>query len=261
MGFQDPRLQPSGKLQFHLSRQLAAYNKHDPPPSRVKPIPSSILLQTISTLRLSTHPRSMTMADMLTLGFYFLLRPGEYAMTTNPDSTPFRLQDVHLCIGQQCLPHLTCPVTSLDASSFVCLEFTNQKNGVRGELIGLSRSGNPAFCPVQACINRVKYLRNLNAQPTMPLYAFFSIYWQGITTSALTSELRNTIHVHGASVGLSPSDISIRSLRSSGAMALLCANVDTDRIRLLRRWKFDEMLRYLHVQAYPVVAHLAPAML
>jgi len=130
-----------------------------------------------------------------------------------------------------------------------------------GELIGLSRSGNPAFCPVQACINRIKYLRTLNAPPTMPLWAFFSIYWQGITTSVLSAELRNAIHVHGSSVGLSPSDISIRSLCSSGAMALLCANVDTDRIRLLGCWRSDEMLRYLHVQAYPVVAHLAPAML
>jgi hypothetical protein len=53
-------------------------------------------------------------------------------MTTNLDSIPFRLQDVHLCIGQQRLPHLTCPFHSLDAASFVCLEFTNQKNGVRG---------------------------------------------------------------------------------------------------------------------------------
>ena len=40
-----------------------------------------------------------------------------------------------------------------------------------------------------------------------------------------------------------------------------CANVDTDRIRLLGRWRSDEMLRYLHVQAVPVVAPIAGAML
>jgi hypothetical protein len=43
-------------------------------------------------------------------------------------------------------------------------------------------------------------------------------------------------------------------------MALLCANVDTDKIRLLGRWHSDEMLRYLHVQALPVVAPLANLM-
>jgi hypothetical protein len=44
-------------------------------------------------------------------------------------------------------------------------------------------------------------------------------------------------------------------------MALLCANVDTDRIRLLGRWQSDKMLKYLHVQAVPVVAPLCSAML
>jgi len=32
-------------------------------------------------------------------------------------------------------------------------------------------------------------------------------------------------------------------------------------IHLLGRWWSDKMLCYLHVQAYPVVAHLAPTML
>jgi len=42
---------------------------------------------------------------------------------------------------------------------------------------------------------------------------------------------------------------------------LMCKCGHYDRIRLLGRWRSDEMLRYLHVQAYPVVASLAPAML
>ena len=34
-------------------------------------------------------------------------------------------------------------------------------------------------------------------------------------------------------------------------MALLCAGIDHDRIELIGRWRSDEMLRYLHVQAAP----------
>jgi hypothetical protein len=124
-------------------------------------------------------------------------------------------------------------VQTLDTANFVCLEFTNQKNGVKGELIGLGRSGNPAFCPVQACVNRIKHLRQFNAPPTIPLFAFFSSEWKAISSSDLTTELRRVLSVLGQQVGLSPDDVSIRSLRASGAMALLCANVDTDRIRLL----------------------------
>jgi hypothetical protein len=58
------------------------------------------------------------------------------------------------------------------------------------------------------------------------------------------------------------SDVSVRSTRSGGAMALLCAGVDSDRIRLIGRWRSDEMYRYyLHVQAQPVMTGLAAAML
>jgi hypothetical protein len=39
-------------------------------------------------------------------------------------------------------------------------------------------------------------------------------------------------------------------------MALLCAKVDTDLIHLLGRGHSDEMLHYLHVQTFPIVAPL-----
>jgi hypothetical protein len=261
MGYGDPRLLPSGKLNFCLSRQLSHYNKANPPPSRVKPIPCSVLAHTVQLHQLTYCPRSHAIADMLTFAFYFLLCPGEYAQTSNPESTPFRLIDVHLHRGQTRLLHLSCPFHELDSALFVCLEFTNQKNGVRGELIGLSRSGNPVFCPVQACINRVKHLRQHNAHPTSPLYTFFATCWQSITTTHITTELQAVINVLGHTIGLLPTNISVCSLCASGAMALLCANIDMDRIRLLGRWRSDEMLRYLHVQAHQVVVHIANAML
>jgi hypothetical protein len=39
-----------------------------------------------------------------------------------------------------------------------------------------------------------------------------------------------------------------------------CVEVITDQICLLERWRSDEMLHYLHVQALPVVAPLASLM-
>jgi hypothetical protein len=44
-------------------------------------------------------------------------------------------------------------------------------------------------------------------------------------------------------------------------MALLCGGVDTDIIRLIGRWHSDEMLRYLHVQAEPVMRRHSTLML
>jgi hypothetical protein len=99
LGCPDPRLQPSGKLDLRLSMQLNAYSKADPPPQRVKPVPLPILTHTASVCHLARNNQANAIADMLLLGFFFLLRPGEYAKTQNPDSCPFRLCDIHLLRG------------------------------------------------------------------------------------------------------------------------------------------------------------------
>ena len=44
-------------------------------------------------------------------------------------------------------------------------------------------------------------------------------------------------------------------------MALICGNVDKDKIQLMGRWKSDAVFRYLHAQALPLVHNLAAIML
>jgi hypothetical protein len=261
LGQPDPRLLTSGKLDLRLSRLLSAYKKEDPPPSRVKPVPFPVLAHAASLCQQANTPASSTIADMLLLGFFFFLRPGEYAYTNNPDAAPFRLCDVHLLIHNRRLHPMTATEQELTHVTYVALEFTTQKNGVRGELVGLGRTGHPIHCPVRILINRIRHLRAHRAPIHMPLYSYFDRRWQRIDTTILTSHLRHTVTALGATYGISASDISIRSLRASGAMALLCAKVDTDTIRLLGRWRSDEMLRYLHVQTFPLVAPLASQML
>jgi hypothetical protein len=261
LGHQDPRLQPSGKLDIRLSRQLNAYKKQEPPPTWVKPIPFPIIARTAELCRVANTAQSHAIADMLVLGFFFLLHPGEYVCTYNDEASPFRYCDVHLMIDNRRLNHFTCQAASFNMVNFVALEFTNQKNGVRGELVGQSTSGHPTWCPVHAIIGRIEHLRLNNASPTTPLYAYRTNSWQSVTTTILTYHLRTTTLALGDRYGVQSTEISIRSLRSSGAMALLCAKVDTDMIRLLGRWRSDEMLRYLHVQSFPLLAPLAQQML
>jgi hypothetical protein len=65
----------------------------------------------------------------------------------------------------------------------------------------------------------------------------YSIYsyrgWQPIQTKTLTKHLQWAVSTLSQQVGVAPTEISIQSLRASGAMALLCAEVNTDRICLL----------------------------
>jgi hypothetical protein len=262
LGRPDPRLQPSGKLDIRLTRQLQAYKKADPPPTRVKPVPIPVITHAATTCYQVNLPKTNAIADMLLLGFFFLLRPGEYAFTNNPDSSPFRFCDVHLLIHTRRINHYTCTEAELATVTHVALEFTTQKKGVQGELIGLGRSGHLHWCPVQALTNRIRHLRLHNADPTTPIYSYHTGHERNaIDTTTLTTHLCSAAVAVGAASGITAADISICSLRSSGAMALLCAKVDPDKIRLMGRWQSDEMLRYLHVQAFPITATFASQML
>jgi hypothetical protein len=115
---------------------------------------------------------------------------------------------------------------------------------------------------VGAAARRVLHLRAHGAPPTQPLASFYTAgHLRRISPGDLTHVLRLACSLLGPTYGFLPTDISARSLRAAGAMALLCANVDSDRIRLLGRWRSDEMLRYLHVQAEPVMRHFSSLML
>ena len=77
----------------------------------------------------------------------------------------------------------------------------------------------------------------------------------------ITKELRGAVSGIGPSLGFTADDVSARCLRAAGANALLLSNIDGDIIRLIGRWKSDEMLRYLHVQAAPLMADYSRRML
>ena len=110
-------------------------------------------------------------------------------------------------------------------------------------------------------MRRILYLKKHGATADQPLATYYQDgHRRNITPTDITDVLRQTTMLLGPKHGFVPKDISARSLRAAGAMALLCAQVDTDIIRLLGRWRSDEMLRYLHVQAEPVMRHFARKM-
>ena len=261
LGATDPREDDNGKIDFRIQRQLRCYKKEDPPPSRVKPVPFQVLENVMAVALESDCPKLMAIADMMVLAYFFLLRPGEY--TANPsDSTPFRLCDVGLLSLRSPLDALTCPFHDLQLVDFVTLEFTKQKNAVEGEVIGLGKSYHPTVCPVSSLIRRIKHLRTNNAPSTTPLSHYFDNgKWCKVLPKHITTHLRRAVTFLGPSnLGFTEKDVEARSLRAAGAMALLCAQVDSDKIRLLGRWHSDEMFRYLHVQAQPLMKDFAKLM-
>lgn len=262
MGADDPRLNSFGAVDFRLQSLFAAWKRVDPPPTRVKPMPFSVLRHA-HTHAMAQPPGSRASAsgDCLLLAYYFLLRPGEYSGVPRTDADDlFRLQDVGVLIGHRRLAPLTCPVADLQAATFVTLTFTTQKNGVRGETIGHGRSSHPTNCPVHALVRRLTQLRAAGATATTPLNAYRTPgdVWHFVLAADITTLIR---HAVSFLPDLVAADFSARCTRAGGAMALLCGGIGSDRLRLIGRWRSDEVYRYLHVQAQPIMAGVATAML
>ena len=262
LGTADPRYdQSTNKLDYRLSSMLRGYKLADPAPSRVKPIPIPVLVRATMETAAST-PLMKSCGDMICIALYYLCRPGEYALSSDSAlSTPFRFMDVDLYIGQRQLDLATATEAEFNAATYAVLTFTLQKNTVPGEKIGHGRSGHPYFCPVLAVVRRLLHLRQNGAPREAALHSWYTRRNRhDLRVRSVTTLLRKAVAEHGQAFGLKPSDVEARSLRSSGAMALLCARVDTNLIQLVGRWRSDAMFRYLHVQAAPLTSRLAPQM-
>ena len=109
-------------------------------------------------------------------------------------------------------------------------------------------------------MSRIVALRAVCAAPTTPLNAYSITPPRYVQSSDVTRWIRTALELH-PHPGYTPRDVSARTTRAGGAMALLCAGVDRDRIRMIGRWRSDELFRYLHVQAQPVMTGIAAAML
>ena len=257
LGAPDPREAAPNKIDFRLQRQLRGYKRQDPAPTRVRPIPTIVLH---AAYRIAVSPsgtaRELALADLMWLAYYFLLRPGEYLHTSSEHA--FRLEDIVLRADGVDYPAATIPLEVLDMVTFAGLTFTEQKNGVKGEIIGLTRSGDPAACAVTALTRRIRHFRAHGAPPATKLYTYFDRHGRPhhLGSSHLTEFLRLACLLQNI-----PADtISARALRATGATALLQGHVPVSLIQLLGRWRSDEVFRYLHVQSETLMRPIAPTM-
>ena len=167
-------------------------------------------------------------------------------------------------IGCNHLDIMTVAERVLDQARTALLTFTTQKNGVENEVIKQGLSGDPYMCCVRAIKRLVCHLRAHNAPLSSPLGRVYTSDGRrptGVTPALITTTLRGAVTSLGPSLGFVASEVSARSLRAAGAMALLVSGVDTDIISMLGRWRSDEMFRYLHLTAEPIMRKFAAKML
>ena len=268
VGTKDPRLDFFGKTDFRIARQLRAYKKTDKPTTRVKPVPITLIIFILQQAYNDTRRSDQCLlANIICVAFFFLLRPGEYTGTTR-DDRPFHLEDVALFLHQRRLQFWTAPRHEIEAATNVSYTFTTQKNGEMNEVLSHGRSGHPLCCPVTATIRLILYHRDqlnpdgsFRSQPTTPISSYYkNNALVPVKPKDITDILRTTATLQYHVIGIRASEISARSLRAGGAMALLCGKVNQCLIKMLGRWHSNAMMRYSHLQAFPIMSQFTPAM-
>jgi hypothetical protein len=77
VGSPDVRKNIYGDIDFRIQRQIRAYKREDSTPKRVKPIPIVIIIYILAhAYGITRHEDTQAIADMITIAFFFLLRPG-----------------------------------------------------------------------------------------------------------------------------------------------------------------------------------------
>ena len=83
-----------------------------------------------------------------------------------------------------------------------------------------------------------------------------------MTPPKITSHLKATVKLFaGTHLGFTHHDVSARSLRAAGSMALLCSGVDHDIISLIGCWRSNEMMRYIHMQDETIMRNFSKLMI
>ena len=267
-----------------IKHLLRAFARTDPVPNRVWPISVTIL----RTLLAMSKPKNFSeehwaaIKDLAVLGFFYLLRPGEYAASDakakdhDTLGKPFRLKHAAFLMknGKYFPAHTLTSRRNkrrndleLKAVNMAILSFDDQKSTAKGDKACQQYIGG-LLCPGTALYNQVYSIADHLGTPTKhpqganaPLYAYFipatarkKASWGNVTTKHLTMALRLAAATCENVTGIPPKLINARSLRAGGATALLCAGVGKDITKILGRWRSDAVDLYLRTSTFTLTA-------
>ena len=128
MGTKDPRKMAHIVIDYWIQSQLRPFEKNDPAPIRVKPIPITLVIHALLfTYRTNPTPERLVVANMMCIAFFFCLRHGEYTRITTDDQA-FALNEVPLFIGIRRLHNKHYSEPELLAATSLQLTFILNRN-------------------------------------------------------------------------------------------------------------------------------------
>ena len=217
----DPRKQTAGASRLHplLTDFLKGLRDEDDPPSRAYPANITIIKGLLDALDTDHHRfghTNRTVIDLIIVAFFWLLRPAEYLKSSSPEarSQAFRFQDIHLTIDGVVYNAPTAPLndeTDIQRVTHACLQFTDQKNAVRGEQIGQAATSDPFWCGAKALARLAYNLKRYNATPDTPIHVHYNPdnqTWYDVPPLFMTNALQHSVRASQEQTGINPDLLS-----------------------------------------------------
>ena len=253
---------------YRLKLQVESYRKEDPPslPQLAVPVtlPHHLLAQVRRKRNPTKSPKQLAIADLINIAFYYLLRVGEYAFTTDPRkrrTCPFKVCHVTFRDQHGNLIPTDSPLSALLQAQEATLTITNQKNGVKGQTIHNECTGDQDS-PIKSLARRVHHI--LSHGGTAKSY-IFDYYQSGKRRYINQRDINKAVKDAAEAIGLTKlgytrDDVSSHSLRAGGAMAMHLNGVSPEAIKKHGRWKSNTFLMYIHEQISAFTAGLSTKM-
>ena len=268
-GYKSPIYRADNKYNLQIERAIEGWRREDPPAIPQLAVPVTVPLQMAeAAYQGQGTPLIQAIADLALIGFFFLLRVGEYTRprvvsrngkTVSATRTKqFRVKDVGFFKDGQVLPRRS-PLPILLTADQCTLKITNQKNGRMGETITHETVKDATHGPVTATARRVHHILSNGGTENNLLsdYIDENGVWNTITASQMRSGVRTSVRVLNLHKnGIDPDLVGVHSLRAGGAMALKLQGVSDTIIQKQGRWTSMTFLQYIHNQ----IAHLSKSL-
>ena len=264
-GLKSPVYRYFNKYNLQIERCVEGMRREDPPAVPQLALPVAVPTHMAVAAQNSDSHEEQAIGDLSLVGFYYLLRVGEYTRTRFTKingrrvratrTVQFCVKDVGFFKDNKILPRRS-TLRNLLLADQATLKITNQKNGRMGETITHETIQNESHGPVTALARRVHHILDNggNEETLLCDYLDDDGNWTSVTASQMRSAVRasvKTLELHKN--GIDPDLVGVHSLRAGGAMALKLQGVSDTTIKKQGRWTSMTFLQYIHNQ----IAHLS----
>ena len=257
VGQQSPIYETEGEYILPVKRCLEGFRREDPPTIPQLAVPVAVPEELAKLSYCSTCPFQQAIGDLGLIGFYYLLRSGEYTkprmvkqngkMVPATRTRQFRVGDIGFFKNNKVLPRRS-PLKQLLSADSATMKISNQKNGRMGQTLHQQSTGT--LGAVAGLARRVHHiLSNGGDESNVICDVYLNKKWTSVTGSNMVHAIRESVKALNLQEnGYDPDMVGAHSLRAGGAMALKLMGYNDSDIQKFGRWTSNTWQMYIHSQ-------------